>query len=42
MNVEKWYYDNDRETSVFDENLSNSQVKESYPSTGLGRPLGFQ
>ena len=39
MNVENWYYDNDRETTVVGENLSNSQVKESYPCTGLGRPL---
>ena len=42
MNVENWYYDNDRENSVIGENLSNSQAKESYPCTGLGRPLGFQ
>jgi hypothetical protein len=41
MNVENWYYDYDRETSVLGENLSNSHVKESYPCTGLGRPLGF-
>jgi hypothetical protein len=42
MNGENWYYDNDRDTSVLGENLSNSQVKERYPCTGLGRPLGYQ
>jgi hypothetical protein len=42
INVEKWYYENDRKASVLGENLSNSQARESYPCRGLGRPLGFQ
>jgi len=41
MNMENWYYDNDRETSLLGENLFSSQVQETYPCRGLGRPLGF-